>query len=53
VLSPDGVAPTRMVGMSASGGSENRRPAQITADYRRPHRRPPPDKPQTTTGRGK
>jgi len=24
-----------------------------TADHRRPHRRQPPDKPQTTTGRGK
>jgi len=24
-----------------------------TADHRRPHLRPPPDKPQTTTGRGK
>ena len=24
-----------------------------TADHRRPHRRPPPDKPQTTIGRGK
>jgi len=30
--------------------ADHRRPPETTADHRRPHRRPPPDEPQTTTG---